>query len=455
MKTMQRNIICLFISLFSGFIGISPSFAASSLADYAARNQVFCNGVVDDTKLIQAAFNDYANWQGHKLEFPAHSVCRATGLKITGNHSSTSFVIDGEGATIKANDGAIRKTAGGWPWGDQVLSIDRFDKLKIKNMIFDGNRNNRPLLDESGNMVLHSSNLPGAQTLKISDSSKLKFKDIQVLNAVVDGVYIFANRAVEGADGVFRYNEPNHIKFKNLIAKNSARSNVTIINCHDCGFDGGEVSGTHGHPPEDGFDLEPNPGQYDGQGKALSANTPDIEPPITNTVIENMFIRDNFGHCINLNGEGQSAGTRIKGNTIEHCGIGVTGAAQGIAISVAHRDSVIQGNTFQDFNLPRTSAVRSLIDFPSDGQHNDANILKNNTFKNIRIPDGVWVVYFHSDSGGSNVVSHNDMKDVVIYRRENTTRKLYWCTDLFTGPGSANIVKNNKQAQGVERACWH
>jgi hypothetical protein len=157
----------------------------------------------------------------------------------------SNFRINGNGATIKAQDGMSVGS------NTQLLHLTNCTDFVIENLKFDGNRANRTPSETSSHL------------LQLTDCQKFMLRNVRADNATTDGIRIeassVADTATYGRDFVI----------DNCHADNAYRNGMGIINAWDGVVLGGSFTNTTGTAPEAGVDVESNGSAVDPGNRSI------------------------------------------------------------------------------------------------------------------------------------------------------------------------------------------
>ena len=199
------------------------------------------DGVTDDTVNLQRALN--ALDTGVTLLLEGLTLMISSTLEIPGK---SGFVIDGQGATIIAEDGMLVEP------NSNLLFIHECTDFTVRNLTVDGNRSTRiPAEVWAHNIAIHS-------------CMRFIFEQVSSKNAVVDG-FCFSLMNPQNYNDTSTYNRDFIIL--NCFADNCYRQGASVINAYDFLFIGGAYTNTNGTAPQAGIDVEANSGPTLGNAR--------------------------------------------------------------------------------------------------------------------------------------------------------------------------------------------
>jgi len=152
--------------------------------------------------------------------------------------SRDGVIWTGRGATIKVQDGSVITGF------CQMLKAVDCTNLTIRDLVFDGNRQNR---DTSGGPSVGS----GSMAVHITGGSYLRFEDVRIINSTWDSWYVRAtSEAVEAT-------YPTDLYLIDCSSYYCRRNGISLIGAKRVWIRGGRWYGTTGDPGA-GIELEPN-----------------------------------------------------------------------------------------------------------------------------------------------------------------------------------------------------
>lgn len=153
----------------------------------------------------------------------------------------SGFVVDGQGATLKASNGASVGS------GRQMMYLRNVQDAKFCNFIIDGNRANRVPAEVTAHNFTVSTN---CQRVFVSN--------VRSINACCDGFY------VDTQDRETLSTFPTDITFDRACSGfNAYRNCMSVINSVRCKISG-RYHGANGTDPQDGIDIETGTGTFAG-----------------------------------------------------------------------------------------------------------------------------------------------------------------------------------------------
>lgn len=147
----------------------------------------------------------------------------------------SNIQIEGNGATIKAKNGMSADN------GTNLLYFVTCDHVMIRNLIVDGNRDNR---SPSGEKTTYN--------LNFEDCDYFTLENVASINSCIDGFYLNST----DIDDPTTY--CTNFVMTNCHANNNWRQGMSIINAYNVSVIGGEFTNTNGTAPQAGIDIEAN-----------------------------------------------------------------------------------------------------------------------------------------------------------------------------------------------------
>lgn len=256
------------------------------------------------------------------------------------NFSGVSgFKIKGNGATIKAVDGA--EVDG----GNQLLYFTNCSDVDVENLTIDGNRDNRTI----------SADVTAANIQLTTGCTRMKFTRVRSINSCEDGWYV--NTATEGTLSTY----PTDIVLEDCDGINAWRNNIALIGSLRCTIRGGRWSGANGTDPEAGIDIEPNSTTTFGN---------------TDVLVEDVVVSDNTRHGITMGvSSGAPLNTRVTLRNIRGSLNGLSFIHVGSSVAGLDVDGAWCG--------PHSAAItRGLVDLGASATITDVS-LRNLHFSDI------------------------------------------------------------------------
>jgi hypothetical protein len=246
----------------------------------------------------------------------------------------SNIAIDGNGSTLFMADGTPTDN-------HRMLGLDRCTKCLVKDLTLDGNRDKRVPAERTG-----------AHTVTINNTSDFAFCNVIAKYSTCDGFYLSGDKTLPATwarRGVFR----------DVVADNSYRQGMSIINANDIKILGGAFTRTHGTDPEAGIDLEPNDGS--------------VNPGINDILVRGVRFEGNA--CTGFTGGGSVQINRV---TVEDSKFINNGLTDGTGFRVGFMNSLVQNNTF---TLHGTNITNQLIQFRASADTTNV-VVRGNTVTN-------------------------------------------------------------------------
>lgn len=336
------------------------------------------DGVTDDTAAIQAALNTIGVSSNNVVFSQGNTYLVNDKLTVS---SKSNFVINGNGATIKAANGM---TVAGDKGLLYLLSCTNFS---VNNLNFDANRANRTPAE----VYAHS--------LTIINCQNFVLNNVNSKNAVCDGMYFGATDNTNTSTYCQRFTVIN------CIADNCYRQGASIINAYDYQFIGGLYTNTTGTAPQCGIDIESNVGATLGNARGrfygtVFSNNAGSGLQISNVGGSKDFVLDGCYFSANAKGGllAYSDLTHTRNCVFENHTVNPGGAVAGVltyANAASMNGGSIVGNSFKS----NTSSLAAI--FVGAGPEN-IRISNNNIIDNSA---GIGI----NLSGNKNVVIRDNV----------------------------------------------
>lgn len=241
----------------------------------------------------------------------------------------SNFVIRGNGATIKAEDGMSVGS------GTQLLKINDCHHFRIHDLFFDGNRDNRTPAETSSHLMHFTSCTNGI------------IQGCRADNATTDG-FRFDATDVTDFDSFCR-----NILMIGCSANNAYRLGMSGINGHDITVIGCSFTGSNGVSPEAGVDIESNEGTT-------------VDPGNRSWRFYGCKFTDNQGYQLVLSGKDNSRHLVVNGCYFSE-GDATADSSGGISVS---GQAIIESCEFEGFtkasamgiDVASSSAARVTVD---------------------------------------------------------------------------------------------
>lgn len=189
------------------------------------------DGVTDDTVAFNAMISNIA--VGTLVRMHGKTIKLSNHVYIV---SKTNFEIDGMGGKLLMANGT--PVASGY----QMLLFQSCTDFTVRNLTVDANRANRTPAE-----------VP-AHSVELLMCKRFHFERVRSINAVVDGFYL-ATTTQTNASTFCQFGV-----FLNCSTDNCYRQGMSIVNGYNIQIIGGEYSNTVGTAPQNGIDVEANPG---------------------------------------------------------------------------------------------------------------------------------------------------------------------------------------------------
>lgn len=335
------------------------------------------DGVADDTAAVQ----EWASRLGNGVNGEMRNTYLISAAIIFTD--KTAFEASG-GGTVKMADGAGTSEA------NSIFLFNRCTFWKMRDLTFDGNRDNRTPAEASGHLF------------KVFDGGDFELTNLKANNGTTDGFFISAQDASDVAS------HPRRFRMINCHADNNYRQGMSIINAHDFRIEGGSYTNTNGTAPQAGIDLETDNG--------------DPTNSIENGVLSGVLFEGNAGWGLDIATKKEPIGITVVDCVFRNNQLGAIqwGAVTGTIVRPLIDGMVSAGN-------------RGVIDlkagnFPRSGYC----YIVNPTFKDLGfIDDDHPLIYEHTAA--------NSVATVVDVRTENVNDPLV----ILNGAGSS-ISDNEK-----------
>ena len=329
------------------------------------------DGVTDDSAAIQQAITDLRT-NGGTLQFTSgKTYILGSGVNIYHFTNDKTYIIESTG-----EQPALIKMADATPigWGNWGFRIYNTKNLTIQNLNFDGNRATRNPVDE----------VSGSYLLQIEQNCDgLRFYDLNLINSVMDNIYIDAYTTNnEGVNPIM-----TNFEMHNCILENAFRNNMSIIAGENFKIMGCQFIHANGHLPMAGIDFEPNWNS----------------PKYVNMTVDGCLFKDNQNSGIQLSYPVDDCGfSTIKNSTFDNN-----------SLLIGSIDNQIYNNIFinQTHGSTNTNGVEldGIIYFHSNFEARNNEVFNNYFYDNniSSLPNGGHLVYFMSNTGGNNHVHDN------------------------------------------------
>lgn len=222
-----------FVTFIQSGIGAAQRTVEAKLRDFVSIKDFGAvgDGVADDSAAFANALASLATGVTLTLE--------GLTLKINQQNvvsAKSGFVIDGEGATIIAENGMTVAS------DKELLAFRSCTDFSVKNLIVNGNRANRTPAETA------------AHNVEIRSCQRFVFERVRSINSVVDGFIL--NTATSATASTF----VREGVFVECSADNCYRQGMSIINAYNILVSGGSFTNTNGTSPQSGIDVESNAG---------------------------------------------------------------------------------------------------------------------------------------------------------------------------------------------------
>lgn len=269
------------------------------------------NDSTNDTKAIQAAVDQVAG-TGGTVYVPdgTYIIDALTSIKLKSN------------MTLKMSGGAVLKAIPNNQTGYAIIQIQNASNVNVAGGTILGERNAHQGTDGQWGMGIRIGG---------------------VNNAVISGVTI----KDAWGDGIYINGMSKGITLCSVVADNNRRQGLSIVSADGVVIKNSVFKNTHGHAPEAGIDLEPNPGGVDSVKNVQ--------------ILNSHFLNNNFVGIDLMAWAGPVSNVTIQGNTIEGNGGGILvhksnnnkistniitdDSAYGISLQSGSTGNVITGNT--------------------------------------------------------------------------------------------------------------